>query len=286
MSSPIVRTYPSSSPTWTLTIWQKTPSAPSPSNGLPRPNNTVCNKKNVGTNQQSTHLQTMQPTSHPPHAPLRIEGDPLHISTLGSNPLQRNTEYILPPLHPCGRGGQVELPNHAHHTMENITETHNSNTITFVSFKHNNKATPESRVLEWDGTTHCPVTLLKAYLQIRPGPQDGHLFRHKNGSTMSASELGQILKRTLHLAGFDTSAITPHSLRIGATTTVVSQGASLSQLKLLGRWKSDAYKSYIHPKTQNPIPFVGGGGISSIAQQHWSSAYRQRCRVAHPFFWG
>ncbi len=100
-------------------------------------------------------------------------------------------------------------------------------------------------VLEWNGTIYCPIKLLMSYLKIWSGPHKGHLFCHKNGSTVSDSEVGHILKCRLHTTGFDTSAITQYSLHIEATTTAAEKRASLAQLKLPGRWKSEAYKSFI-----------------------------------------
>ncbi len=105
---------------------------------------------------------------------------------------------------------------------ENILENQNSITIIFGSYKHYTSSIPHFRVLEWNSTIYCPIKLLKSYLQIPPGPHNGHLFHHQNSSTMSAAEVGQILKCSLHIAGFDTSTITPHSLRIRATTVAVA----------------------------------------------------------------
>ncbi len=119
--------------------------------------------------------------------------------------------------------------------------------VKFVTFRHskNNKAC--SRVLETDGSPMCLVSLLRAYLHVRPDPLTGTLFLNRDRSVVMAKLLSHIPLASLHPEAITTDGITPHSLCIGATTTTANQGALDSQLKLLGQWHSEAYNSYIHP---------------------------------------
>ncbi len=80
-------------------------------------------------------------------------------------------------FHRCTCVGEVAKSNGETRYIirrENIQDNHNDITVTFSSHKHSTKAITQSRVLEWDGTTHCPVATIRAYLQIRPGPHNGH----------------------------------------------------------------------------------------------------------------
>ncbi len=133
----------------------------------------------------------------------------------------------------------------------------------------------------------CPVDFKWAYLHIRPHLHTGLLFFHRDRSVITATTLSQILLSYLEWSGIKTEGITPHSLRIGAATTGAEQGASESQLKLLGHWPSGAYNGFIQPgavefKLQgNDRATSGGGGLSSRHPANLSSA-SSRCQGAHP----
>ena len=74
----------------------------------------------------------------------------------------------------------------------------------------------------------CPVSVLLAYLVIR-GRQDGPLFQ------MAA----------LQAAGMNPSNYTGHSFRIRAATTAAACRVPVDTIKMLGRWRSDAYQLYV-----------------------------------------
>ena len=55
------------------------------------------------------------------------------------------------------------------------------------------------------------------------------------------------------MSGLPRGKYSSHSLRIGGATTAIMYGASEAQLKIMGRWKSDAFKKYIRaPIVCNP----------------------------------
>ncbi|XP_056308792.1 uncharacterized protein LOC130220585 [Danio aesculapii] len=53
------------------------------------------------------------------------------------------------------------------------------------------------------------------------------------------------LKAVLHHSGFPSGSYSSHSFRIGAATTAAHKGLSQQHIQTLGRWSSDAFKSYI-----------------------------------------
>ncbi len=140
-------------------------------------------------------------------------------------------------FHLCARVGEVSRSNgSSQHTIhrENTKLYQASVQINFSTFKHSKNIKTCSRVLSADHTSLCPVSLLRSYLHIRPDPPTGPLFLNKDGFVVIAKVLSHILLKSFQSAGFSTMGITSHSLRIGAATVAASQGATNSQLKLLG----------------------------------------------------
>lgn len=93
-------------------------------------------------------------------------------------------------------------------------------------------------------TPVCPVKLLKDYLAIR-SKLNGLLFCHFNGKHVSRYQFSSILSKSLKVLGIDSSGFKSHSFRIGAATEAAAKGISNEEIMKLGRWKSEAYKSYI-----------------------------------------
>ena len=95
-------------------------------------------------------------------------------------------------------------------------------------------------------TTHaiCPVRALVHYL-TRQGSAPGPLFLFSDNKWLTRGAFSTALNRALEELKMDPSKYNTHSFRIGAATSAKQAGVSDSHLKVLGRWKSDAYKKYI-----------------------------------------
>ena len=94
------------------------------------------------------------------------------------------------------------------------------------------------------GKNICPITAIMPYLALR-GPKQGPLFLYQGGNYLTRQDFTTLLRTTLRQAGLDDSQYAAHSFRIGAATTAKEAGISDVHIKMLGRWKSNAYQLYV-----------------------------------------
>ena len=90
---------------------------------------------------------------------------------------------------------------------------------------------------------------MAAYLVVR-GSQPGALFIERDGTTLTRRLFSKALKEIFDELHLNYGAFNTHSFRIGAATTANQVGMSDINIKTLGRWKSNAYQSYIHANPQ------------------------------------
>ena len=89
------------------------------------------------------------------------------------------------------------------------------------------------------GTAICAVAAMEAYTQALPGRPSDPLFRFVTGANLTLRDLNAWLKR------LSDGKFTSHSLRIGAATAAAKAGLPDWTIRRCGRWKSDAYLTYI-----------------------------------------
>ena len=128
--------------------------------------------------------------------------------------------------------------------VDQIELSDTSAIITFHTFKHSQGQTCKIHIIANESSYHCPIKIIKRYMQIR-GTSHGPLFQLCQDVPVSRSEFNHQLIQALQYCNFDTDQFKSHSFRIGAATTAAAQGFSDSQIRMLGRWKSDAFKQYI-----------------------------------------
>ena len=73
------------------------------------------------------------------------------------------------------------------------------------------------------------------------------MFIKANREPIKREDVAKVLKDTLALLVPDISRYNTHSFRIGRTTDLVSLGTPDSVIRETGRWRSDAFKTYIKP---------------------------------------
>ena len=116
--------------------------------------------------------------------------------------------------------------------------------LTFGDFKRSHNSRPFSVVLSRQPNSTCPVVLLSKYLTLR-GVRPGAIFVSEGGLPVSRSVFSSQLLRACHLCGLDPSRYKGHSFRIGAASYAADRGFSDAQIRMLGRWKSNAFLRYI-----------------------------------------
>lgn len=119
--------------------------------------------------------------------------------------------------------------------------------VTFRRFKHSGPR--GSQVLRVDGRPFSiykisPSALLDEHLSSR-GPLPGLLFMRRGGIVFTRREFDTRLRQLLSFVGLSTTSFKGHSFRIGAATYAASQGKSDAEIRLAGRWSSDAFRRYI-----------------------------------------
>ena len=95
----------------------------------------------------------------------------------------------------------------------------------------------------------CPYNALLLYMNAsKYVSTDSSLF-YLPGNSFRLAKYNTLLKVAAGLAGWDPRSYSLHSLRAGAATSAANSGVPPYMIKLLGRWKSDAYQVYVrNPK--------------------------------------
>ena len=101
-------------------------------------------------------------------------------------------------------------------------------------------------VLGLTGKEVCPVKALLPYMVVR-GAQPGPLFITADNRYLTQPLFRSALHSLLKQIGLCAEWFNTHSFRIGAATTGEAVGFSETQIKTLGRWRSNAYQRYIRP---------------------------------------
>ncbi len=115
--------------------------------------------------------------------------------------------------------------------------------LTFHDFKHNYNQRPFTLTINRQNSC-CPVQLLLDYLALR-GKQRSAIFVTRGGMPVAREAFALQLSEAIRLCGLDPARYKGHSFRIGAASYAAGQGMSDSQIRIMGRWKSNAFHKYI-----------------------------------------
>ena len=115
--------------------------------------------------------------------------------------------------------------------------------ITFYSFEYNISKRPF--IINITAKTDpCPVSLLLQYLQLQ-GNRPGSLFCTADGQPVPRATFSNWLNAGLCLLRLPQANYKIHSFCIGAATWALLQGKTESEIQILGRWSSSAFKKYL-----------------------------------------
>ena len=124
-----------------------------------------------------------------------------------------------------------------------ISHDHSSAEITFIHFKHSISNRPFIIRIERKDT-FCPILLLLAYLSAR-GQRPGPLFCTVDNNPIPRAKFTIFLSSVFQLLNLSLKHYKIHSFRIGAATSALLQGKSESEIQILGRCSSSAFKRYL-----------------------------------------
>ncbi|XP_035667311.1 uncharacterized protein LOC118409987 isoform X1 [Branchiostoma floridae] len=151
------------------------------------------------------------------------------------------------------RISEVTVTNSSQHTLTlaDLRGNLDSNSgltsflVQFKTYKHSSPSAQSTiQIQPHPDSPHCPVVSLAKYLQLR-GRNPGYLFQRRDGCPVTSDNFAKALRACVLQVKLDPQKYTSHSFRIGAATQAALQGVSDSNLRLLGRWTSDAFKKYI-----------------------------------------
>ena len=142
-----------------------------------------------------------------------------------------------------------EITNHSKNynhaiSLYDVSLNHKNHTVnvTLRSFKHS-KGDPITYKIQ-NSPTLWKAT--KAYKALR-GPSPGSFFLQPDGKHISKLFFTKNLKNALNALGFNEKHFNSHSFRIGRASSLAENGASQSEISIIGRWNSEAYRKYIKP---------------------------------------
>jgi hypothetical protein len=160
-------------------------------------------------------------------------------------------------FHLCARIGELVVSNgNNQHVLSRsqVKVTRNKGnlveySVNFKSFKHSKGKTCTRTVLASQGRT-CPVRLMANYLAVRPTllPKADPTFVWSTGRGVTSSDVSKALQETLAAVGQNPQEFSAHGFRIGGATEAAQQGASDAELRMLGRWSSSAFLTYVKPQ--------------------------------------
>ena len=98
-------------------------------------------------------------------------------------------------------------------------------------------------------STMCPVLAWKGFIKARGGrgADEEPVFKWKDGSLFNTRELGKMMWGWSRIG----ERVTPRDLRAAMPTLLARRGVKEETLKMLGRWKSSAFNSYIRKGREN-----------------------------------
>lgn len=149
-------------------------------------------------------------------------------------------------------GRQNDTSRVFHHNHVNIVENRHHIELTIPYSKTDQLGVGKTIVIPETGCQVCPLFHMRIYLQNRPNVH-GPFFCHFGGKPLTRYQFTAVLSKVLTFLGVDTKLYKSHSFRIGAASFYHLKGESDEQIKIMGRWKSRAFQTYIRIPRHNLV---------------------------------
>ena len=92
----------------------------------------------------------------------------------------------------------------------------------------------------------CLTWALDNMIRLVPGSPDSPAFCTPSGAPIYYSTFNSFIKSQIKALGLNPKGWSTHSFRRGGTTYLASCGVEERQIQMLGDWRSNCYKKYIH----------------------------------------
>ena len=136
--------------------------------------------------------------------------------------------------------------NSSHLLLNDVTINKHSISVHLKRSKTDRFGKSATVLIGATGSSTCPVRAMQKFLVSRRCQSPGPLFRLSNGHLLTRSSISTMTKSLLRAADVDPGSYSSHSYRIGAATAAADAGLPDHLIKTLGRWRSNAYQTYIH----------------------------------------
>lgn len=106
-------------------------------------------------------------------------------------------------------------------------------------------------------TSVCAVCAMIGFLDVRKAVSITEpLFLFRDGSALTRTSLVDNMKHFLHICGMSAECYSGHSFRSGGATDAALSGMADWEVKLAGRWSSDAYQRYVRAPRSTLLGFA------------------------------
>ena len=130
--------------------------------------------------------------------------------------------------------------------LEQLVSSHGQVTalqLTISEYKHSATGRPFVIYIHKEQSC-CPVKTILDFISAR-GTVHGPLFCWPDWAPIKRHFFVEQLSRPLRFCNLDPAFYKSHSFRIGAATWAAAKGFTDTQIRQLGRWKSNAFVNYI-----------------------------------------
>lgn len=143
-----------------------------------------------------------------------------------------------------GTGSTQHIIQFSNITMDTKHKKPKEMVLSLRYFKHHSSRRPVNlKIVCQKCKNICPVSAMKSFRKAR-GSTPGPLFTFDGVTPITQSYYTSRLKEVVSFIGLDTSMYKPHSFRIGAASTAFQCQIPEENIRLMGRWNSDAVKRY------------------------------------------